>query len=273
MTRRGSHSRHPFMWIITIIAALIIVIPLAILFLWSFAETWIYPSLTPQEWGIHGYETILSIDPNIATTVLQSIGLSLIVAAICVVVSLLVGHALAYYEFKGKYFLDFLTFLPVIIPATAFGMGIHVFMLRAGIASKPLGVILVHTLVVIPYSIKILTDSLRLFGRSLSEQAWSLGASHPRAFFDVTLPPLLPSVITSFAISFIGSFGQYFLTLIIGGGKVVTLATVMFPWVNGTDRSLAAAFAIIYIASSLVIFILLDCIGNALSKRRKTYLM
>ena len=261
------------MWVVTVLSALVIFVPLVVLVVLSFAQTWTFPNVLPQEWGTHGYEAMMGIDPDLAGTVALSIGLSLIVAAICVVLSLLVGHALAYYDFKGKYVIDFLTFLPVIIPATAFGMGIHVFTLQTGLANTYQGVILIHVIVMIPYTIKILTDSLRLFGRSLSEQAWSFGASPFRAFVDVALQPLLPSIITAFAIAFIGSFGQYFLTLIIGGGKVGTLALVMFPWVNGADRSLAAAFAVVYVVASLGIFMVLDAIGSALTRNRKTYLM
>ena len=271
--KRHKQNRHPVMWVITIALAAMIFFPLLIVLFWSFANSWTFPSILPQEWGLHGYETVLSIDPHIVQTTIVSIALSLVVATICVLLSLLVGHALAFYGFKGKHVIDFLTFLPVIIPATAFGMGLHVTMLKVGWANTFQGVILIHVIVMIPYTIKILTDSLRLFGRHLSEQAWSFGASPMQAFLHVALPPLLPSIITAFSIAFIGSFGQYFLTLIIGGGKIKTLALVMFSWINGTDRALAAAFAVIYVIASLAVFWFLDAIGTALSKNRKTYLM
>ncbi|NGM18241.1 ABC transporter permease subunit [Eggerthellaceae bacterium zg-887] len=271
--KRCKQNHHPVMWAYTVICALIIVLPLLVVVLWCFAESWTFPDLLPSEFGFGNYDAVLSVAPDLWDVVLYSIGLSLVVAAICVVVSLLVAHAIAYYDFKGRYAIDFLTFLPIIVPITAFGMGIHVFALSHGFANTFWGVVLVHSIVMVPYSIKILTESLRMMGRGLSEQAWLFGASPMRAFIDVSLPPLLPTIITAFSLCFIGSFGQYFLTLIIGGGKVTTLALVMFPWVNGANRGLAAMFAVIYALLSLGLFMIFDAIGSALAKNRKTYLM
>lgn len=271
--KRYNPSRHPVLWIIGILQSLIVLVPLSVIVVWCFATSWAAPSLLPSGIGLQNIETVISITPDFPELLLGSVALSLGVSIVCVLISLLVGHALAFYDFKGKYLLDFLTFLPVIIPATAFGMGMHVFFLRVGLAGTILGVALVHIIVLIPYSIKIMTDSLRLLGRPLYEQAWSFGASPLRAFIDVALPPMIPSIVSALSLVFIGSFGQYFLTLIIGGGKVQTLALAMFPWVTSPDRGTAAVFACIYLLVSLIVFIALDFVGKKASKNQKTYLM
>jgi putative spermidine/putrescine transport system permease protein len=261
------------MWLFAVAASLIILAPLTVLVFWCFAQAWPAPELMPDSWGLGNIETVLNIEPELAKVVLESIALSLIVAAICVIVGLLVSHSLAYYEFKGKHLIDFLTFLPIIIPTTAFGMGAHVFLLRNGLAGNVTGVILVHVVVSIPYVIKILTDSLRMMGRSLAEQAWLFGASPLRAFIDVALPSLLPSIIAAFSLAFISSYGQYFLTLIIGGSRVETLAVAMFPWITSAERGVSAVFAVIYLMSSLLIFLLLELAEKLVSKNQKNFLM
>ena len=271
--KRYNHSRHPVLWAIGVLQSLIVIVPLSVIVIWCFAESWAAPSLLPSGVGLQNIETVISITPDFAGLLLSSVALSLGVSIVCVVVSLLVGHALAFYDFKGKYLLDFLTFLPVIIPAAAFGMGMHVFFLRIGLAGTTLGVALVHIIVLVPYSIKIITDSLRLLGRPLYEQAWSFGASPLQAFVDVALPPLIPSIVSALSLVFIGSFGQYFLTLIIGGGKVQTLALAMFPWVTSPDRGTAAVFACVYLLVSFVVFIALDLVGKKASKNQKICLM
>ncbi len=271
--KRYKRQHHPVLWTIGIIEALIVLIPLSVIVVWCFAKSWTAPNLFPKEVGLQNIKTVLSITPDFTQMIIFSVLLSLCVAIACVLISLLVGHALAFYNFKGKHALDFLTFLPVIIPAASFGMGMHVFMLKCNLANTIIGVALVHTIVLIPYSIKILTASLRLLGRPLYEQAWSFGASPLRAFVDVALPPLIPSIVSALSIVFIGSFGQYFLTLIIGGGKVKTLALAMFPWVSSPDRGTAAVFALIYLVVSLIIFVILDLIGKRAIKNQKAYLM
>ena len=70
-------------------------------------------------------------------------------------------------------------------------------------------------------------------GNKLEEQAKVLGANTFQAFTKVTLPILSPVILSSLSMSYIVSFSQYFLTLLIGGGKVKTFAIVMFPYLSG----------------------------------------
>ena len=58
--------------------------------------------------------------------------------------------------------------------------------------------------------------------------------------------------------AYISSFSQYFLTLLIGGGRVKTFTTLMVPFIAKGDRSLASTYAVIFMISTLFIFILID---------------
>lgn len=271
--KRFVQNRHPFMRLFIAIDLAVVIVPIAVLFVWCFASTWTYPNILPDEWGLTGIQTVASMNKDLLQTVAFSIALSLTVSVIATVLSFFAARALALYDFKGKYIIDFLVLLPLCISATALAMGIHVYLLRAGLANSVLGVILVHLIIVMPYSVKLLTDPLRIMGRKLSEQAKNLGAGSVRAFFSVELAPLLPSIMASISLTFIVSFGQYFLTFIIGGGRVTTLALLMAPWISAADRSVAAVYAAIYLISTLAVFLVLDVIEKALSKRRRNYLV
>ncbi len=255
-----------------IVDAVIVLLPIAVLVIWAFAYTWTYPDLLPSEWSLRGFETALSMNRDLPQIVVSSIALSFVVAMLAVVLSLLVARALALHDFKGKRIIDFASLLPLMVSATAFGMGTHVFMLQQGWANTYFGVILVHMLLVVPYTIKTLVEPMKIMGRTYSDQARNLGASTLQAFFHVELAPLLPTIVASMGLAFIVSFGQYFLTLIIGGGKVVTLAIIMVPWVASADRTLAATYALIYLVATLLALVVFDLIGRVLSRGRTHHL-
>ena len=73
--------------------------------------------------------------------------------------------------------------------------------------------------------------------------------------------------------SYILSFSQYFLTLLIGGGAVRTFATVMFPYLSGGDRTIAAAYGISFILATFVVFLIFEWLLRrfGLGKRTDLY--
>ena len=98
----------------------------------------------------------------------------------------------------------------------------------------------------------------RAVGAGLEEQAAVLGAGPLRAFWLATLPGLMPGVLSSMSMAFILSYSQYFTTLIVGGGRVRTLALVLVPYIQSGDRPLASVYAVVFVGSALLIFFLLE---------------
>lgn len=54
------------------------------------------------------------------------------------------------------------------------------------------------------------------------------------------------------------SFSQYFLTYLIGGGKVMTLPLLLFPFVNGGDRVIASGLSLVLTMTSLILMLLVE---------------
>ena len=116
------------------------------------------------------------------------------------------------------------------VPATVFGMGIQFYFIQMGLNNTVLGVILCHVLLSLPYCIQIIMSGMRALGTRLEEQARVLGAGSYRAFFVVILPLLIPVLLPAWSMAYIVSFSQYFITLLIGGGRVKTFTIVMMPY-------------------------------------------
>ena len=91
-----------------------------------------------------------------------------------------------------------------------------------------------------------------------------LGADPLRAFRSVTLPALMPACISVLAMSYLISFSQYFLTLLIGGGRVRTFTVLMVPFLQGGDRTLAGAYTSVFLGVTLVVFLVFHTVTKKL---------
>lgn len=203
-------------------------------------------------------EQLFGASSDAVPVLFSSITLSLIVAVLATIIGMMTARAMVFYNFWGKGLIIFGTMLPIIVPGTAFAMGVHVVFIYLGLADTFLGVILVQLIYALPYTVNIMLDVTDLVSNRLEIQSQVLGVSPLHSFFYITLPLLAPGMISSASMGYIISFSQYFLTLMIGGGRVKTLSIVMVPYIQGGDRTIAAAYALLFVVSTLIIFILLE---------------
>lgn len=244
--------------IILIAATIAILLPLVVIVLWSFSSNWAWPDLLPGGFSTRGIEELFGGYSGAMQALTSSIVIGLIVAAAAVVIGMMTARALTFYEFKGKRFIEFSSMLPLIVPVAAFAMGLQVLFIKIGLADTVIGVILVHLICALPYTIKIMTDITALWGGKLEQQARVLGASGGAVLRNVTLPVLMPGIISSACMAYIISFSQYFLTLIVGGGSVRTFAIMMVPYLQSGDRTVASAYALVFVVSTLLVFLLFE---------------
>lgn len=239
---------------VLLLFAVSVLFPIALIMIWSFIGRWPWPRLWPENFSTRGLEALWGGYSGAIQTLGSSILLSIIVALLAVVIGAMTARALVFYDFIGKKAIAFGSILPIIVPGTVFGMGIHVLFIKIGLADNVVGVILVHLICALPYSIKIMTDVTAAFGCKLEEQAATLGASPGQILAYVTFPALMPGILSSACMAYIISFSQYFLTLLIGGGQVRTFSLMMVPYLQSGDRTVASAYSLVFIASTLLVF-------------------
>jgi len=252
--------------IILIIMSICIILPIINLIIWSFTERWAWPDLLPQCCSARALNEIFSRKSEMIQLFASSILLSFVVAILSVIIGLMTARAFVFYDFKFKKQLYFSTLLPFLIPSTVFAMGIHVMFIRWGLSNSVLGVIIVHLIYSLPYATRLLMDGTTAIGNKLEEQAQVLGATQFQAFTKTTLPILSPVILSSISMSYIISFSQYFLTLLIGGGKVKTFAIVMFPYLSGGDRNMASTYSLVFLGITIIIFSIFQVAVSKINK-------
>ena len=256
---RRSRARKP-LWARVYLAVhlVLVLVPIAIVATWSVSAAWPWPSLAPASLTDRGFEAVLADSSTGLGSLWLSIGIAVAVAVLTTAVATLAARAVCLHEWRGRRVFEFATMLPFLIPSTVFAMGVQVAFIRLGLARSVGGVILAHCIVALPYAMGIMCDVTRASGRRMEEAALTCGAGRLSTIVHATLPGLAPGFASSLLMCYIMSFSQYFLTLLIGGGAVRTFALVLFPYLGGGDRTVAGAYGAVFIAVTLLVFLVFE---------------
>ncbi len=233
-----------------------VVAPLLPLFIWSFAHRWFFPDVLPAAWSDRAWVYIFSGSSQVGRALLNSTIVALAVTLLAAVIGLPAGRALGLSAFRGKTVVYFAILAPAIMPVIAVAMGIHVVFLRLGLGDTRSGVILAHLIPVLPYIVLILTSVFASYNVDYEGQARSLGARPYQVFWYITLPVIWPGLMVGCLFAFIISWSQYLLTLLMGGGQVITLPVLLFAFANSGDNAITAALSLVFIAPTLLLFLL-----------------
>jgi putative spermidine/putrescine transport system permease protein len=233
-----------------------LVLPLVPLLVWSFARGWRFPDLLPREWSMQACEFALSDRSG----VLESLGVTVLVAALATILSIIVGvpagRALGLYRFRGKGIVELMILAPVIVPGIAVALGLHAVFLQLGLTNTLAGVVLVHLVPTLPYMTLVMASIFANHDTAFEEQARSLGASPLQTFRHVTLPAIMPGIIVGGLFAFLVSWSQYVLTLLIGGGRVITLPLLLFNYASAGRNDITGAIGVIYVLPGVLILLL-----------------
>lgn len=169
------------------------------------------------------------------------------------------GMALGGYEWRMKGVVVFFILLPILVPPLASTMGIHLTFIRLGLSDTMLGVFLIHLVPTVPYTAIILTSVFAERTGELEEAARTLGANLWQAFRYVTLLAVAPGVAVAGLFAFLISWGQYILTLLIGGGNIVTLPMLLFSTASGNDPVVTSALALVFALLAVLALVIALC--------------
>ncbi len=236
---------------LTVLAA--VGLPFATLVIWSLADRWFFPGLWPQAWGLRAWSYVVTTaGGQVITALWQSVSVAFVTAVVAVLVALPAARALGLYSFRGKDAISVLLTLPIIVPPLSVAMGLHLWFIRLDLAESFIGVVAVHLTFCLPYAVFVLWGVFSNYNPDFESQARSLGASRWRVWLRVMLPMILPGVIVAGLFAFLLSWSQYLSTLIIGGGRLITLPVLLISLMGSGDRPVAAAVSIVFVLPALV---------------------
>lgn len=238
--------------LILYLALIFLLGPFLIIFVASFGaeSTLAFP---PSGFSLQWFEKVFSVRMfrDAFTTSLQ-------VAVLGTTTALILGvpaaYALVRFQFKGKDTLELLFSSPAIVPGLVVGLALLRFFVLVSGLPVLFGLYLGHTAILFPYTVRVVSGSLRNLDPSIEEAAQSLGANRLRSFLLVTLPNIRSGILAAFILAFITSFNNVPISLFLTGPGVATLPIQMMLYMEYYfDPTIAALSTILIVFTVLIV--------------------
>ena len=152
---------------------------------------------------------------------------------------------------------------PMIVPLIISGTAIFFFMAKVGLAATHTGIIIAHIILGTPFVVITVTATLTGFDHSVTRAAASLGSNPVNTFMKITLPLILPGVISGALFAFVTSFDEVVVVLFLAGLDNTTIPIQM--WV-GLREQLSPT--ILAVATCLIVMSILILVSAELLRRR-----
>lgn len=220
-------------------------------------------SFPPDGYSLRWYAVALE-RPEFARGFMTSLKVALIATLIGVSFGTAAALAVARGRFPGREALNTLLLSPLVVPGIVAGTALYVFfiqidnMLDFQLAATLGGLVAGHVLLTIPWTVRLVAASLAGLDRAAEEAAANLGAAPFTVFRRVTLPMMRPGVVAACLFSFIQSFENLELSLLLVGPGRITLPVAMLNYLNFRADPTIMAVSAIQIAIVFVLMLITD---------------
>jgi putative spermidine/putrescine transport system permease protein len=212
---------HPGLIAFAVVVYIFLMGPLIIVFGAALSDT-TYLTFPPQGLTLRWFERIFEIGA-FRRTIITSVQVAFLATAMALIIGIPAAYALNRYRIQLPGWLSTLFVLPILVPEIVLGLSL----LRSVAVgqSTPIFITLLigHTLIVLPYCVRVVSASLASFDFSIEEAAISLGSRPLKTFFTIVLPNVRSGVIAAFILAFITSINDVSVSLFLTGPGISTL--------------------------------------------------
>lgn len=170
---------------------------------------------------------------------------------------------------KSKGILEYISILPLMIPEIILGMVLMAFFYMLNLPFGMLTLLIGHTVFCVPYILMEVKARLVGMDPSLEEAARDLGASSMRAFFDITLPLIMPAVVSGSLLAFAMSMDDVVISIFINGPKLSTLPIKVYTQIKTGVTPEVNALCTIMLAFTLIVLLLYSLIRSIRRKKNR----
>lgn len=240
-----------------LLAPILIMIPLSFNAQPFFTFTREMLTLNPEGYSLRWYRDFLGSE-----SWMRSIRNSFVIGIAATIVSTTLGTlaalGLSRSEMPAKGLIMGILISPMIVPLIISAAGMFFFFSSINIAQTYLGVVLAHAALGTPFVVITVTATLVGFDQSLTRAAANLGASPTRTFFKITMPLILPGVISGALFAFITSFDEIVVVLFVAGVEQRTIPREMWSGIREDISPTILAVATILVLISVALLTVVE---------------
>ncbi|WJY16994.1 ABC transporter permease subunit [Pectobacteriaceae bacterium CE90] len=238
-----------------------IILPFAMAVLWSLvdpAHPWSYPAIFPPKLSFERWITLWNTT-SLPLTLMHSYVLAPTVTVITLLLALPTAYAFGRLTFYGKNVAWLLTLLPLVLPSFVIAVFFSSLLTRFNIYSRFIGILIGHTVLFLPYAIRILSISFNQVRQDLIDAARNLGASRLAVFWVAHWPILKSGLLASLIIVFVLSIEEFSVSFIIGAPDFITVPTMLYSYLGyNFIRPDAAVVTLILVVPNVLLMLILE---------------
>ena len=205
-------------------------LPIIVMIVFGFNDTTGKFNIKWQGFTLHWYRDLFDI-PDLTDALENSIEIAIITTIAATILGTFLGIALGRYRFRGSGSVTLLLFANIAAPEVVLGAALLSMFLTLGIPRGFWTITIAHIMFSLAYVAVTVRARMAGMDQSLEEAARDLGAGPVSTFLRVTLPGILPGVMSGALLAFALSIDDYIITSFNAGN------TVTFPlWVYGASR-------------------------------------
>lgn len=198
-----------------------------------------------------------------------SIVISLLGNLLALLLGVPAAYALSRYRLRGRDTLNAIFLSPVLIPGIVLGFTLLRYLIVVYGLPIVAGLLIGHTVIMLPFIIRVIASSLENFDFAVEEAAQSLGASRLYTFFKVVLPNIRSGILAAILIAFLESFNNVDISVFIVSPGISTLPIQMLTYVqNYFDPTIAAISVILMVLTAALMFVIERLMGFAYFTKR-----
>ena len=251
-------------WLFVVLALLYV--PMTSVLLASMSNTR-YLQFPHEEWTVEAYGQALA-SYTTTTLHLTSFRVAFVVVLVSVVIAICGALAFARYEWRGRSVFRRVLLLPIFFPQPVLGLALLLYFSALGITPDWRTAVFAHLVWIVP--IVTLVISIRLYNYDVAQEeaAFDLGATRWQAFREVTLPALMPGIVSGALFGFLMSWSNLPLSMFTSGADTTLPEWLFFRTATNYTPLVPAVAVIATVISALVIVIV--ALAWKLAARRPT---
>jgi len=216
-----------------------------------------YLSLPTQGLSLRWFKAIFAY-PEFLRAFYTSLWLAALSSGIVIALAVPAALAIARYRFVGREAITALFMSPLMVPHVVLGIAFLRFFTQIGLSGSFTGLVLSHCLIIFPFALRLVLAASYGMDRRIEQAAISLGAGALTVFRRVTLPLILPGIVSGWLLAAINSFDEVTMTVFIASPATSTLPVRMFLYLQDNIDPLIAAISACLIALTAALLFVFD---------------
>ena len=221
------------------------------------------PTYLPYSFSFENYQKIIDYQAGLWTYVGNSLTVAALAIAFVIVLAVPAGYGLARFHFRGKEALFLVLLLPLMIPYQALLTPIYLMFAKIGLANSQIGLAIIHAILQVPFSVYLMRNGFEGVPKELEEAAVIDGGTSFQCFTQVSLPLVLPGIVTIALFAFITSWNEFLAALIVMNKETaftvpIMLVSVRTGHLGAVDWGTLQAGIIVSIIPCIAIYVLLQ---------------